>query len=146
LEDDAAVFAAERYAATLKQGYTLADLRWVAWAPPLDDVPPNPQLKRLIPGFQPAFASDDFLVQLRAAEEGVGAIILGRFAHRASRQGALRELDVSLGAPASRLYLVSSRGALEVPRVRAVADLLAAELRALRTPKRRRSSNRTTLV
>jgi hypothetical protein len=45
---------------------------------------------------------------------------------------------VKLGVPRARLFLVASRGALAVPRVRAVADLLAAELRAAATASKRR--------
>jgi DNA-binding transcriptional LysR family regulator len=128
VEHEVAAFAAERYVATLPKGYGLADVRWIGWAPPLDDLPPNRVLAKRIPGFVPAFASDDFLVQIRAAQEGVGAIVLGRLGHRFSRIGTLRQLALDLGVPRARLFLVSSRGALGVPRVRAVADLLAAEL------------------
>jgi DNA-binding transcriptional LysR family regulator len=139
----AAAFASPRYAARLRRGYRATDLRWIAWAPPLDDVAPNPQLRKRIPDFQPAFASDDFLVQVRAAEAGVGAIVLARPWHRFARGRALRELAIDLQLPPARLYLASSRGALEVPRVRAVADLLAAELRPpvaqRRTPSLRRT-------
>jgi DNA-binding transcriptional LysR family regulator len=134
-----AAYASPRYAATLKKGYGLQDVRWIAWAPPLDDVSPNPQLKKRIPGFVPAFTSDDFLVQLRAAEAGVGAIVLARPWHRFPSTDGLRALDLDLKVPPARLYLASSRGALDVPRVRAVADLLAAELRI---PRARRARQR----
>ena len=124
----AAAFASPRYAATLKRGYGPGDVRWIAWAAPLDDVSPNPQLRQRVPGFVPTFASDDFLVQLRAAEAGVGAIVLARPWHRFPRTGGLRELDLDFKAAPMRLHLVSSRGALDIPRVGAVAKLLAAEL------------------
>jgi DNA-binding transcriptional LysR family regulator len=124
-----AAYASPNYAATLKKGHGFEDVRWIAWAPPLDDVPPNPQLQKRIPGFVPAFASDDFLVQLRAAEAGAGAIVLARLRPQPAARDGLRPLDLDLKLPPARLYLVSSRGALDVPRVRAVADLLAAELR-----------------
>jgi DNA-binding transcriptional LysR family regulator len=130
IEHEVAAFAAESYVATLPKGYGLGDVRWIGWAPPLDDLPPNRLLAKRIPGFAPAFASDDFLVQIRAAQEGVGAIILGNVGHRFSRLGTLRPLTLDLAVPQARLFLVSSRGALAVPRVRAVADLLAAEMDA----------------
>jgi DNA-binding transcriptional LysR family regulator len=123
-----AAYASPHYLATLKKGSGPGDVRWIAWAPPFDDVPPNPQLRQLVPGCVPAFASDDFMVQLRAAESGAGAILLARPRHRFSAPETLRALPLDLKLPSARLYLVSSRGALEVPRVRAVADLLAAEL------------------
>jgi hypothetical protein len=40
-----------------------------------------------IPGFRPVFAADDFLVQLRAAEAGIGAIILSSFRSRFEGDG-----------------------------------------------------------
>ena len=51
-------------------------------APPFEDIPPTPQLKRLIPDFRPAFTSDNYLVQWRACEAGLGAMILGGLRHR----------------------------------------------------------------
>ena len=35
---------------------------------PFEDLPPNPQLRALVPSFLPAFSSDNFLVLLAAAE------------------------------------------------------------------------------
>ncbi len=122
-------FASRDYVARLGKGYGPADLDWIGWAPPLEHLPPNPELARLIPGFRPAFACDDFLVQLKAAEEGAGAIFLGRVRHRFSRPTTLVELAVDLGrAITSSTHLVCAKSALDIPRVRAVAELLAAEL------------------
>lgn len=123
-----AAFASGGYAASLPRGYGLADVGWVAWAPPLDHLPPGPQLAARIPGFRPAFAADDFLVQLRAAEAGVGAIVLGRVRHRLSMPTPLVELALDLGPLQGELHLVAARSALAIPRVKAVADLLAREL------------------
>ncbi len=123
-----AVFVSPAYAATLPKRPKLADLRWIAWAPPYGSVPPNPQLAALIPGFQPVFTADNFLVQLRAAEAGVGAMILGDLRHRFSRRD-LVPLDVDLGAYGrSDLFLVCAKSALGISRVRKVAELLAREL------------------
>jgi DNA-binding transcriptional LysR family regulator len=77
------------------------------------------------------FTADDFLVQLRAAEAGVGAVWLGRVAHRFTER-ALVELHGDWPTPLSELHLVASRAALAIPRVRAVADLLVAELRGVK--------------
>jgi len=41
----------------------------------------------------------------------------------------LVELDLDLGMPPARTHLVAARSSLAIPRIRAVADLLAAELR-----------------
>src|SRR5437868_2915855 len=77
-----AAYSTREYAASLPRGYGLGDVGWIAWAPPMDRLPPNPQLAARIPGFRPVFASDDYLVQLRAAEAGAGAVVLGRYRSR----------------------------------------------------------------
>ncbi|HEX3774306.1 MAG TPA: LysR family transcriptional regulator [Polyangiaceae bacterium] len=129
LELDALPFASREYVARFKAPPSLAEIDWIAWAPPLDALQPNPTLARMIPNFRPAFASDDFLVQLRAAETGLGAIFLGHFKHRFARENGLVPLRArDLGPVRSGLYLVSTKSALAIPRVRAVADLLSAEL------------------
>ena len=92
-------------------------------------MPPNPLLEATIPGFTPAFTSDNFLVNMAAAEAGVGAIILPRLRHRFSRPTSLVPLHLDLGPEArGSLQLVCVRSAYDIPRVRLVADLLAAEL------------------
>ena len=123
----------------------LQDLPWIAWAPPFDTLPPNPELEATIPGFQPAFTSDHFLVNLAAAEAGVGAIVLADIRHRYSRPTRLRPLGLDLGphAPGS-LHLVCARSALDSPRVRAVAQVIADELKRVKVapPLRRGTSGR----
>jgi DNA-binding transcriptional LysR family regulator len=105
----------------------VADVDWVGWPPALAHLPPQPQLAALIPGFTPVFTSDDFLVQLRAAEAGVGAIILER--RRTKRAPTpLVELELDFGGLTATSYLVCAKSALAIARVRAVADLLLAEL------------------
>jgi DNA-binding transcriptional LysR family regulator len=132
-----AAFASEAYRSALPQRYAFRDVGWIAWAPPFEEVSPNPELAALIPGFRPAFASDDFLVQLRAAEAGLGAVILGRAEHPFS-SSRLVELELDLGAVRRTLHLACARSALQIPRVRAVADLLAAEMARTVVRKKRR--------
>ena len=131
-------FAAPSYAAALPRGYGFADVGWIAWPPPLEEIAPNPQLAARIPGFRPVFAADDFLVQLRAADAGIGAIILSSFQSRFEPPRALVRLALDFGPITSTHQLVAARGALAVPRVQAVADLLARELAATapRRPRR----------
>jgi DNA-binding transcriptional LysR family regulator len=142
LDLEVAPFATADYVKTLRRGYTAADVAWIGWAPPFDHLSPNRELAAKIPGFVPVFTSDDFLIQLRAAEAGIGAIFLGRVRHRFSAPTSLVELDLDLGGViTSSLHLVCAKSALEIPRVRAVADLLVRELRHTevkkRSPKRR---------
>ncbi len=129
LEHENAVFVTKTLAGKLPKKPTPADIPWVAWAPPYEQLPPNPQLEALIPNFEPAFTSDNFLVLLRAAEMGLGAMILGRVKHKFSQPSPLIPLDFELGPHSkSSLHLVAAKSALDIPRVRAIADLLAKEL------------------
>ena len=122
--------ATREYIAGLPRGYRARDVGWIGWAPPLEHVQPNPALAALVPGFTPVFASDDYIVQIRAAEAGVGAILFGRFRSRFALPTPLVELDLSFGKLTSSIHLVAARGSLSIPRVKAVADLLARELTA----------------
>ncbi len=125
-----AVVASKSYAAKLRKKPRLQDLDWIAWAPPFEDVTPNPELAAIIPDFRPAFTSDNYLVQWRACEAGLGAMIAGRIRHRFSLPSSLVPLDLELGTHVtSTLHLVCAKSALSVPKVRAVADLFVAELK-----------------
>ena len=137
LDLEVAAFASPAYAKTLSRRYTVRDVAWIAWAPPFDHLSPGPELAKLIPGFVPAFASDDYLVQLRAAEAGLGAMFLGRVENRFIRS-PLVELDLELGLIPRTLYLASARSAMAIPRVRAIADLLASELGRTVAKKKKR--------
>lgn len=125
----ARVYVAEALAARLPRRPALAELPWIAWAPPYDAVPPNPQLRALAPGLVPAFTSDNFLVHVAAAEAGVGAVAVVLPSHPLLRRRALVPLEVDLGEHGrAPLHLVCARSALDIPRVRRVADLLVAVL------------------
>jgi len=129
LEQQGVPFASREYVAKFTKPPRLAEVDWIAWAPPFDAIQPNPLLARMIPDFRPAFASDDFLIQMRAAEAGLGAIFLARTAHRFKRETGLVELPIDgFGPVPIGMYLVSTKSALAIPRVRAVADLLVQEL------------------
>jgi DNA-binding transcriptional LysR family regulator len=117
------------YAAKLPKKPTLRDIDWIAWAPPYEDVTPNPELAAAIPDFSPSFTSDNYLVQWRACEAGLGAMFASRTRHRFSLPNSIVPLDVELGPYAeASLALVCAKSALAVPRVRAVVDLLVDEL------------------
>jgi hypothetical protein len=126
-------FAEARYAARLGPHPQPANVAWVGWAPPLEGAPGFAALVRRIPGFVPAFASDDFLLQYRAAELGLGAIFLGRMKHRLSHSPLVEIRVAGIPEIPSSLHLVCANTALGVPRIRAVADLLITELKAADT-------------
>jgi hypothetical protein len=83
--------------------------------------------------FAPAFGSDDYLVQLRAAA-GTGAIALARFRYRLDLPSALRELASIAPHQPDTPRRGSSRSR---SRGSPVADLLAQELATtMRRPRR----------
>jgi hypothetical protein len=70
-------------------------------------------------------------VQRQAAEAGLGVMALGAWRHRFARPTSLVPLKFDLGPHArSATHLVCAKSALEIQRVRLVAEVLAAELRA----------------
>ncbi len=122
-------FVSKSYAKKLPKRPQLQDLDFIAWGPPFEQFPPNPQLHALIPDFRPAFAADDFIVQVRAAEAGVGAVFMQKLRHRFNRDSPLVPLGLDLGQHAKNTVLVvCAKSALGVARVRAVAELLKEEL------------------
>jgi DNA-binding transcriptional LysR family regulator len=133
VEFDNAAWVSSALAKKLPKHPRPRDVPWVGWAPPFEDLPPQPMLESIIPGFVPAFTSDNFLVNLAAAEAGAGAIVLGRVTHRFSRSRGIVPIDLDLG-PAKRggLYLVCAKTALDIPRVRLVADLLREQVKGIR--------------
>ena len=130
LELQNAVFVSRALAARMPRKPKWSDLPWIAWAPPFDALPPNPQLEQAIPNFCAAFTSDNFLVNVAAAEAGAGAMLMTQARHRFSRPSALVPLKVDLGPHTkSHLYLVCAKSAHDIPRVRTMADLLVSELK-----------------
>jgi DNA-binding transcriptional LysR family regulator len=124
------IFGAPSLVSRLPLCPALGDVPFIAWAPPFEELLPNPLLAKLIPGFQPVFAADDYILQIRAAEAGVGAIFMDQVQRRFSLPSALVEIPAPFGPVTSSLDLVSARAALAIPRVKAVADVLARELEA----------------
>jgi molybdate transport repressor ModE-like protein len=126
---DLGPYAAERYAASVKSTRDPAALSWIGWAPPFDDLSPNSILRRLVPGFRLGFASDDYLVQMRACELGLGAMLIAHEHPRLGSRTTLRPLDVDLPPVRRTLSLLCPRSAYAIPRVRTVVEPLAEALR-----------------
>lgn len=125
-----AAFAAKSYARRLPARYGPADVDWIAWAPPYEQAPPNPQLAALLgERFNPVFTSNDYLVQIAAVEAGVGAMVLGSRFHRLSRVGQLVPLNLDFGAAGRAVcHLVVAKRMVDVPRIRAVVEALVSQL------------------
>lgn len=125
------VFAAASYAARFEgRRVRPAEIDWITWAFPYEHVDPRPMLEREVPGFEPTFSSDNYLVQKNATLAGVGAMVLERTRHPlASTQ--LVELDVDLDLRAGAMHLVCAKSMQYVPRVRSVAEMLIEQLRLI---------------
>lgn len=130
------VYASESYARRLGARPALADLDWICWAAPYDELPVNQELRAAISGFRPAFTSDDFNVQVAACKAGVGAMILPQLIHRYAglrELQVLRELAVDLGQVAvGHLYLVCHKRRRHLPMVQLVMDCIAREFEGMR--------------
>jgi len=102
----------------------LADLDWITWSHPYEQVAPRPMLERAIPDFVPAFASDNYLVLKRALAAGMGVMPLEKRRLRNLPGPELVEIDLGFTLPASGYFLVCAKSMRFVPRVRAIAELL----------------------
>jgi DNA-binding transcriptional LysR family regulator len=123
------VFASAAYAATLPERPEVADLEWVSLAFPYEHLPPRPMLERRIENFQPVFASDDYLALKSAVAAGLGAMVMDRAVVGIARPSPLVEVAVAdLVLPTLAWYLVCAKSVRWVPRVRAVAELILAQL------------------
>src|SRR5205814_10422665 len=117
IEYENAAWVSRALAKKLPKNLRPRDVPWVGWAPPFEELPPQPMLESIIPGFVPAFTSDNFLVNLAAAASVADAIVLGCVTLRFSGTRGIVPLDFDLG-PAMRglLWLVCSMTSLDVPR------------------------------
>ena len=130
------VYTSKAYAAQLPPHPSLADLDWICWAAPYDELRTNQELSALIHNFKPAFTSDDFIVQIAACKAGVGAIILPQVLHHYAglhELQELQELDIDLGPDAvGSLYLVCHKRHRHLPKVQLVMDFISREFDSLR--------------
>lgn len=125
-----AAFVSKAYARRLPRRPTLAEVDWIAWAPPHETTPPNPQLAAALgEAFRPVFTSNDYLVQLAALHAGVGAMVLARRFHKLSRIGELVEIPIDFGPGATTIFhLVVAKRMVDVPRIRAFVEVLISKL------------------
>jgi DNA-binding transcriptional LysR family regulator len=118
-----------------------ADAPWVTWGDALSQLPPARWLKEYGKGVDPVLRSDSLKVQLSALSRGVGIGLvpepsLGHYGLVPVRLAApLRESAADW--PADELFLVTHRALRDVPRVRAVWELLTQKL-AQHFPQKKR--------
>lgn len=130
------VYAAPRYVAQLPPQPSLAQLDWITWAPPFDQLLSYQELQQLIPDFAPAVCADDINVQLAACLAGAGVMLLPQVLQQHSRLPHLRQLvalDVDLGpAQAGEMFLVCHKRQRELPKMQKVIEALQAEFARMR--------------
>jgi DNA-binding transcriptional LysR family regulator len=117
-------FASSSYVRRLGKGFSRQAVDWIGWTPPFEDLSPNRVFRRHLPGTEPAFASDDYILQIHACEMGLGVMLLPRPHPRYRVGSALVELDLRLPPMHRQLSLLCPRSASAIPRVRAVLDHL----------------------
>ena len=123
-EADVAAYASEEYEQSLPAGATLQDIDWITFSHPFEHLPPGPQLAEIIAGFKPVFSSNSFIIQLEAASRGIGAMFLPKGLHGNTSARRLVLLDIDTPKITGWVYLIASKRARWVPRVKAVADAL----------------------
>ena len=106
-----------------------ADARWVSWGERFANIAPARWVKARLQGAEPALCSDSLSAQLSAIGAGAG---IGLVPGPSAKHYGL--VPVKLGAalreavsewPSDELFLVTHRALREVPRVRAIWELLA---------------------
>ncbi len=121
------VYAHADYAANLPTPCSWSDIDWITWCRPFDAVAPRPMLERLIDDFEPAFASDDYLVQKSALASGLGAMIISGLEAERHHED-LVEVDVGVKLPDSEFYVIAAKSSQSVPRIQAIVSMLLEEI------------------
>jgi DNA-binding transcriptional LysR family regulator len=135
-------YASEAYLQSLPANYTAKDLDWICWAPPYDEVRSNKTLHALIPGFKPAFTSDDYNVQFAACRSGAGVMLMPAAQHRYSQMHSLRALPLHIDPSfVGHIYMVCHKRTAELSSVMAVQRFISAEFAYMRDQGANSSKN-----
>lgn len=102
----------------------VSDVDWVCWGNERAHIFPRQQLAALIPGFEPVFAANEYMLQVEACEAGMGAMMLPAIHHPIMQDSPLHELELDFGPFQQDFFVVCARSMQHVPRVRAVLDAL----------------------
>ncbi|MCE2572946.1 LysR family transcriptional regulator [Motilimonas eburnea] len=126
LRSEMAAYAHPEYIKTLVARPELADIDWICWAPPFEQLQVNQVLQSQIDHFTPCFSSDDFNVQLAACAAGVGAMVLPLAICDHPLLQALRPLPLDISQYGiGELYLVVHRRQAHLPKIKQVANAVA---------------------
>lgn len=120
----AKVVASASYARSLPNNCQLADIDWVSWSEPYQQVAPRPMLEKAISNFQPVFCSDDYLVLKAAVKQGLGAMIIGQTMGHKKLESGLEEIKLDTQITESAFYIVAAKSMQYVTRVNRVVELL----------------------
>jgi DNA-binding transcriptional LysR family regulator len=127
-------YASQSYVASRAGTMDPAQLDWIGWAPPFDDLSPNNVLRRLVPDFRLAFAADDYLLQIRACELGLGVMLLPEPNPAFEPSTPLTKMSVGLPPIRRKLSLLAPRSVRAIPRVKAVLEPLVEALEQWQLP------------
>lgn len=132
-------YATRSYAARLPARPRLDQIDWIGWAPAYEHLQLNRALQSRIPGFRPAFTSDDFLVLIAACRAGVGALLLARGMMRRALSTDLIELPLqpALGLSA-QLYLVAHKRHRQLSKLQPVIEAIHEEFEDVRRGAKRK--------
>lgn len=114
-----APYASREYEARLGAVRDPAEVAWIGWAPPDEGLSANSVLRRRLPDLKLAFSSNDYLIQLRACEVGLGAMLLPTEASTTEALGLVR-LPLEFAPIQRTLVVLAPPSATAIPRVRAV--------------------------
>ena len=131
LEVEVGVFAAPSLASKYPGVVSAAELPWVTWGYPLEHIEPRPYLEAQLEPFRIGFTSNDYLVQRRAVEAGLGAFILPRARNPDDPWSELVELQTELDFPPQMTHVVCARSMRQVPRVRKAVELITGSVERL---------------
>lgn len=127
------VYASPDYVARLPLQPTLAELDWISWAPPFDQLAAFQVLHQRIPNFAPVVCADDMNVQLAACLAGAGVMLLPQVFWYLQHKERLQPIAVDLGAmPLGEMFLVCHKRQRDLPKMQKVIEVLQAEFARMR--------------
>jgi DNA-binding transcriptional LysR family regulator len=137
------VYAAPSYVARLPARPRLEQIDWIAWAPAYEHLQLNRDLQASIPGFKPAFTSDDFLILIAACRAGVGALPLARGMMRRASIQELVEVRVAPGfSIRAELFLVAHKRHRQLGKLQPVIAAIREEFEDVRRHAEREARRR----